>query len=313
MTYRQIERVFISIIIPVFNEQENISVLNEKLDGIFSEYENYETIFVDDGSDDNTLSKIVDLSEKYDKIKYISLSRNFGHQYALKAGIDHAIGDCVITMDADMQHPPEYINKLIKKWQEGYEIVYTVREESETLPFFKKVSSKLFYKFINLISDINMKKGAADFRLMDRTVVEALKEMNEYHIFMRGMVAWLGFKECSITYTPNDRIYGQTKYSYKKMFRFALDGITSFSVRPLYLSTFLGLTISTGAFAYGIFAISARFLMGKEISGWASIIISILFLGGIQLLMLGVIGEYLGKMFMESKKRPKYVIRKKKL
>lgn len=303
----------VSVIIPSFNEQNNIRVLADKLVEMLSKYNDYEIIFIDDGSTDKTLENIQKLSEQNKKIKYISFSRNFGQQKALKAGLDHATGDCAISMDADLQHPPELIDQLIEKWNEGYEIVYTIREETRNLSLFKRKTASIFYKLMSAISDLDMQKGVADFRLMDKSVVEVFKDINEFHLFVRGMVSWIGFKECSIRYVPNDRFSGKSKYSFRKMFLFARDGLTSFSVKPLHLTTFLGIVISLLAFVYGSYAILARFIIGKELSGWASLLVSILFLGGIQLLVLGILGEYLGKLFVESKKRPNYIIRKKKL
>ena len=303
----------VSVIIPAFNEQDNIGVLADKLVIILSKYNDYEIIIIDDGSTDRTLENVLKLSEQNEKLKYISFSRTFGHQNALKAGLDHAVGDCVISMDADLQHPPELIDQLIQKWNEGYEIVYTIRQEERKLPLFKRMSSALFYKIMNLLSNIDLQKGTADFRLMDKSVVEVFKDINESHLFIRGMVSWIGFKECSISYVPNDRFCGESKYSFPKMIFLALDGLTSFSVKPLHFATVLGIIISLLAFVYASYAVLARYIIGKELSGWVSLLVSILFLGGIQLLMLGILGEYLGKLFVESKKRPIYIIRKKKL
>ena len=273
----------------------------------------YEVIFVDDGSTDNTLEIIERFSEENSKINYISLSRNFGHQMALKAGLDHADGDCVVSMDADMQHPPEIIERMIQKWQQGYEVVYTIRKQSRQLPFIKRGTSKLFYGLMSLLAQIRIEKGAADFRLMDKSVIEVFKNITESSLFVRGMVSWMGFKQCSINYVPNDRYAGLTKYSMKKMLSFALDGITSFSIRPLRLATVLGIAISGLSFLYGIYALIMYVFTDRAILGWTSVLGSVLFIGGLQLLMLGIFGEYLGKLFIESKKRPTYIIRKKNL
>ena len=303
----------ISIIIPAFNEQDNIKILTEKLLTVLSKYSVYEIIFIDDGSTDKTLEYIQDLSEKNSHIKYLSFSRNFGHQYALKAGFDHAAGDCVISMDADLQHPPELIDQMIQKWQEGYEIISAKRAGKSNLSIFKRKSAAIFYGLLNYISDIDLEKGAPDFRLMDKSVVEVFRRIGESSLFLRGMVPWVGFKQCCIQYSQNDRLFGESKYSFWKMLLFALDGITSFSVRPLRLATILGLLLSMSSILYALYAVYSYFFTNNVITGWASIISSILFIGGLQLLILGIFGEYLGKLVIESKKRPIYIIRKKKL
>ena len=310
---QNINNIKISVVVPAYNEGENVVVLAERLTTILSKYGDWQILFVDDGSKDNTLSCLRLLSEKNNRIKYLSLSRNFGHQKALKAGLDHATGDCVISMDADMQHPPELLDEMIERWQQGYEVVTTIREDAKSLSFYKRKSSALFYKLMNILSDIEIRPSASDFRLLDRSVVDVLKEMKESHIFMRGMIPWLGFRECSVRYMPAERLTGESKYSTARMMALGIDGITSFSIRPLQLSTIIGALVSFSAFIYGIYAIFVRFIMGKEVSGWASVIISILFIGGLQLLMLGILGDYLGKVFVESKKRPIYVIRERQL
>ena len=242
----------LSIIIPAFNEQENIKILTEKLLFVLSKYSTYEIIFIDDGSTDKTLEYIHELSGKNSSIKYLSFSRNFGHQYALKAGFDHAAGDCVISMDADLQHPPELIDQMIQKWQEGYEIISAKRTGNSNLTIFKRKTAAIFYGLLNFISDIDIEKGAPDFRLMDKAVVEVFRNIGESSLFLRGMVPWVGFKQCSVKYSQNDRLFGESKYSFLKMLLFALDGITSFSVRPLRLATILGLLLSMSSILYAL-------------------------------------------------------------
>ena len=303
----------ISVVVPAYNEGDNVVVLAERLIAILSKYGDWQILFVDDGSTDDTLSQLRCLSDKYNRVNYLSLSRNFGHQKALKAGLDYAVGDCVISMDADLQHTPEILDEMIKKWQSGYDVVTMIREEAKSLSFYKRKTSSWFYKLINFLANIDIKPSASDFRLLDRSVVDALKDMNETHIFLRGLIPWLGFRECSVRYMPAERLSGESKYSAAKMIALALNGITSFSIKPLHLSTVFGAIVSLSAFFYGSFAILARLIQGKELSGWASLITSVLFIGGLQLLMLGILGEYLGKVFIESKKRPNYVIRERKL
>ncbi len=303
----------ISIVIPVLNEELNIAELFSKLKPFLETYFNYEVIFVDDGSTDNTLKIINDLRNKNDKVKYLSFSRNFGHQNALRAGMRYTTGGCVISMDADMQHPPELIPKMIKKWQEGYEIVYTVRKDSNKNSFFKKKTSDIFYGILSRLSDVRVPKGAADFRLLDRSVVDIISQLKENTLFLRGMIAWLGFKQYAIEYNPGERFAGETKYSIRKMVSLALNGITSFSIRPLRLATYLGFTIASLSFLYAAYAVYLKIFTDKVISGWTSVLVSVLFLSGIQLITFGIMGEYIGKLFIESKGRPSYIIKEKKL
>jgi len=303
----------ISVIIPCFNEEGNVLVLADKLICVLKKYEDYELLFVDDGSTDKTLKHIKELAAKDHNIKYISFSRSFGHQQALKAGFDHAVGDCVISMDSDLQHPVELIDQMIQKWREGFEVIYTIREDSPELPLFKRFTSNTFYKFINRISNTTIPERSADFRLLDRVVVDVLKDINENFLFVRGIISWVGFKQYGIRYAANDRLFGKTKYSRKKMFLFALNGITSFSIKPLHIATLLGLTISLASFCYGFYAIIMKLLTNRTVPGWSSVLVSVLFIGGLQLLVLGILGEYIGKLFIESKKRPNYIIKDKKL
>lgn len=301
----------ISIVIPCYNEQDNITPLYKGLTDVMKPYPEYELLFVDDGSKDDTLEVIRTLASTDPRVHYLSLSRNFGHQHALKAGLDHASGDGVISLDADMQHPPDLIPELIKKWQEGFEVVNTIRGEQKSLSKSKKITSGLFYHLVNKLSSVEIKPGVADFRLLDRKVVDALKLFNENYLFLRGLIPWLGFRQTSVSYEPAERLAGQTKYSFIRMLRFALDGITSFSNRPLYLSIGLGSVIAGLAFVYGLYALYVHLFTDTALPGWTSITASVLFIGGIQLIMLGIIGIYLGKLFIENKKRPNYIISQK--
>lgn len=303
----------VSVIIPSFNEEGNVFPMIEKLVPILEKYEDYEVIFVDDGSRDSTLLKLKEANSLNKKINYLSFSRNFGHQNALRAGLDYCDGDCAISMDGDLQHPPELIPELIEKWKEGYDIVYTQREDGKKTSFFKKFTANLFYNMINSMSNINIPKGAADFRLLDRSVVEVLKTFTENTLFLRGLISWLGFKQYGVRYSPCERFSGKTKYSLKKMTMFALTGITSFSVKPLHLSTIIGVILSIVAFFYGIYAILIKLFSNEALPGWTSVLVSVLFIGGVQLIMMGIMGEYVGKLFIESKKRPNYILKDKSL
>jgi len=299
----------ISIVIPCLNEQDNVPVLMERIASELRSDYSYEVIFVDDGSTDNTLEVLRGLSAQYPSLRYISLSRNFGHQQALKAGLDKSCGECVVMMDADLQHPPALLRQLVEKWRQGYDIVYTVRQASKELSFFKRVSSRLFYKLINNLTEHPIEEGAADFRLVDHRVASIIASMNDPFLFLRGLIPWLGFKQCSIAYNPESRFSGHSKYSLTRMARLALHGVTSFSVRPLRLATFFGVVISLIAFAYLFYALIAFFLFEINLPGWSSIVSSVLLLGGIQLVMLGIIGEYLGMLYVQSKQRPTYIVR----
>ena len=301
----------VSAVIPCFNEQDNIKAIYDSLSEVMKPYVDYELLFVDDGSTDGSLEVIWSLALSDKRVRFISLSRNFGHQNALKAGLDNATGDCVISLDADMQHPPELIPRLIEKWQEGFDVVNTLRGEQKSLSASKKISSGLFYYLVNKLSSVEIKPGVADYRLLDRKVVDALKQFNENYLFLRGLIPWMGFRQTSVPFEPAERHAGKTKYSFIRMIRFALDGITSFSSRPLYLSIAIGSVIAGLAFLYGIYAVYVHLFTEDALPGWTSITASVLFIGGIQLIMLGIIGIYLGKLFIENKKRPNYIIRQK--
>lgn len=307
------KKVKISVIIPIMNEEGNIELLIRKISEVLNNYSDWELLFVDDGSKDNTLSVIKERHLKNDKIKYISFSRNFGHQNALRAGFDFADGDCVICMDGDMQHPPELIPKMIEKWQEGYDIVYTIRLDDPKTSFLKRKTASIFYGIMNKFSDIKIDRGAADFRLVDRSVAEVIKTIREENLFMRGMISWLGFKQYGIKYNPEKRHWGKTKYTFKKMVKFAIAGITSFSIKPLHISTILGYIIALASFAYALYAIGVKLFTNNTVSGWTSVLVAVLFIGGMQLIAVGILGEYIGKLFIESKKRPSYIIKDKSL
>ncbi|NBW27141.1 MAG: glycosyltransferase [Flavobacteriaceae bacterium] len=300
----------ISVVIPSFNEEGNIKIIVKALNEVLQNLNyRYELIFVDDGSSDKTLRILQEISANDSNVFYIELSRNFGHQNALKAGLDLASGDCIITMDGDMQHPPEMIPKLIEKWEEGYDIVYTRRLEDKNLSPFKKITSKYFYKFINSISEIKIEEGTADFRLMDKKVSTVFFAFSENELFIRGLVNWVGFNQFAIDYIPSKRFSGNSKYTVKKMMQFAIKGITSFSIRPLYISIFLGISLFFFSLLFYILYVFYSIYYGHVISGWASVIFTIVIFGGLNLIVLGIIGVYVGKLFMQSKQRPNYLIR----
>lgn len=300
----------ISIIIPCYNEEGNVHVLYEKLSSILKscEISTYEILFVNDGSSDDSLMKIKELTAMDDAVKFIHFSRNFGHQNALRAGLDFAKGDAVISLDADLQHPPDLIPALISHWKAGNKVVFTKRKDTKDFTFFKRLTSKMFYRLVNYLSETKLEEGTADFRLLDRAVVEALKNFKEDNLFYRGIIPGLGFKQYGIEYNPHERFSGETKYTFSKMVRFALTGITSSSAKPLYFSIYLGAFLAICSFFYAMYAIYVSIFTTEAVAGWTSTIASILFIGGIQLMMLGIVGIYLGKLFSESKKRPNYII-----
>lgn len=304
------KKKLVSIVLPAHNESGNIEMINERIKSCFP-YILYdlELIFIDDGSTDDTLEKIKNLSISQEGLFYIELSRNFGHQNALKAGLDSANGDCVISMDCDLQHPPEIIVKLLSKWEEGFDVVYTRREESENLSYLKRKTSNGFYYFISWLSDIKIEKGTSDFRLIDRRVADVFSRFKENDLFIRGLIKWVGFKQIAIDYHPDARHSGSSKYTFRKMLKFAFNGITSLSTRPLYMAVYLGFTLSLLSFLYLPYVIWSYYYSGHYAYGWGSVILTVVFFSGLQLCVLGIIGIYIGKMFMQVKDRPLYIVK----
>ncbi|TGL98126.1 glycosyltransferase [Leptospira barantonii] len=313
MRQKNLAKKKIDIVVPSFNEAGNVEILFNRLKNVIPNAYEYRVIFVDDGSVDGTLETVESLTHKHPQVKYISFSKNFGHQIALKAGLDHSDADCTISLDADLQHPPELIPELIERWEAGDKIVYTKRIDNENVGFFKKTTAKLFYKLLNGLSGLDIDQGAADFRLLDRKVVDVLKNFQERNLFIRGMVTGIGFKKSYIEYQPDKRQWGKSKYNLKRMFLFALDGITSFSVKPLHIATIVGIISSLFSGIYAIYAITMFFTSEKTVSGWTSVLVSVLFMGGVQLIVLGILGEYIGKMFLQTKNRPSYIIKESNL
>jgi glycosyltransferase involved in cell wall biosynthesis len=301
----------IAIVIPSYNEGTNIDVLVNALNETVSNLSyDFKFVFVDDGSSDDTIAILKEKAKLHDNIFYVELSRNFGHQNALKAGIDLVKNDAdaIISMDGDMQHPPKIIPKLIQKWEEGYEVVYTIREEDKKLSYFKNKSSNMFYGLMNKLSDIKFEPGTADFRLIDKKVAQVFSDFSENELFIRGIINWVGFKQFAVNYEPNERFSGKSKYTFGKMMRFAIQGITSFSTKPLSMAIILGISLSVLAFIFYIGYVIYSIYYGHVISGWASVITTVVFFGGLNLVVLGIIGVYIGKLFMQSKGRPNYLI-----
>lgn len=301
---------FISVIVPLYNEELVINEMYTRLTRVLMENSlDYEILLVNDGSTDRTLKMARDICDKDRRVRLISFSRNFGHQIAITAGFDKASGDVVVTIDADLQDPPEVIVHMIEKWREGYQVVYGVRKKREGESYFKLFTAAMFYRIHRKMTHANMPIDTGDFRLMDRNVVEQLRKMRERGRFVRGMVNWVGFRQCKIEYVREERFAGETKYPFKKMLILALDGIFSFSQIPLKLSSALGFLCSGLSFVMILYGLIIKyFFPERAISGWASLFIACLFLGGVQLICLGILGEYLGRIYEETKGRPLYII-----
>lgn len=298
----------LSIVVPAYNEEGNIAKLISELNKVLLKTR-FEVIFVDDGSKDDTLRRLVDLSKVDKRVRYISFSKNFGHQAALRAGLMAAKGAAVVSMDADLQHPPSLLPQLISKWQEGYDVIYTVRKDDSSTGLLKRLTSKFFYKLVNYLSDLDIDEGAADFRLLDRRVVDVINSQTESSIFLRGYINWIGFKQIGVDYEPAKRFSGETQYTLKKMLSLAGNGVTQFSVKPLRLAFALAAIALSVSLLYVFYAIAVA-VSGGSISGWVSVVVLFISLQGVQFLLLGLVGEYLGRTFMDIKHRPDYIIAK---
>ena len=303
-------KITYSIVAPIYNELENISELYRRVSDVMnSTGEPWELVLVDDGSTDGSTDAIRALAREDDCVRPVIFARNFGHQIAITAGWDYARGDAIVIIDADLQDPPELILEMAKKWKEGYEVVYAVRAEREGESWFKIWTASLFYRLIYHITDVKIPLDTGDFRLMDRKVVDVLKDMRERHRFPRGMSAWVGFKQIGVEYKRAARKAGETKYPFRKMFRLALNAITSFSYFPLQVATFFGFA-SAGIAIIAIPVVVALRLLGSQFfEGQTTTLISVLFLGGVQLISLGILGEYVGRLYDEAKGRPLYIVR----
>jgi glycosyltransferase involved in cell wall biosynthesis len=302
----------ISLIIPAYNEEGNINEIYNRTTKIFKDMNcDHEIIFIDDGSIDNTEKYLLQISEADKNVKLISFTRNFGHQSALLAGYNNCRGDIAVTLDCDLQHPPELIQNLVEKWKDGYEVVHTKRIDQNQKSIFKKFTSKYFYGIFSYLSNMPIEEGSADFRLIDKKVVEKINNLKENDIFLRGMFHWFGFKSTYLEYLPSERFSGTTKYNISKMIKFALIGITSFSTVPLRMATIIGFCISSLSFVYMIYVLYSAIFAKDVITGWTSLLLSVLFLGGMQLIAVGILGEYIGKIFIEMKERPRYIVKSK--
>jgi polyisoprenyl-phosphate glycosyltransferase len=299
----------ISVIIPLYNEAVNIEALYNALDAALQPLNrSFEVLFVDDGSRDGSFELVKNLHDRDSRIRGLSLSRNFGHQVALTAGMQHAGGNIIITMDADLQHPPEVIPDLLREYSKGFDIVNTSRLDSADTGYFKRITSRYFYRFINLVGEVTIPEYSSDFRLMSRRALDSFLQFSERDRFTRGLVSWMGYRQSVISYVCPPRLAGKSKYTLRRMIHFALDGITSFSARPLRIASYTGIVVFILGLLYALFAI-VQHIKGRTIPGWTSLLVTVLLLGGIQLLSLGIIGEYLARIFNESKARPLYFIK----
>lgn len=307
-----IKQPIFSIIVPVYNEELVLNECYKRLKNVLdTTKEFYEIIFINDGSVDSTLEKAIALTRIDPKIKIINFSRNFGHQLAITAGMDNAMGNAIIIIDADLQDPPEIILDMIKKWKEGYEVVYGKRIKRKGEGLFKKLSAKIFYRALKSMTTVDIPVDTGDFRLIDRKVCNALRQLPERNRYVRGLVSWVGFKQCAVEYNRDERFAGNTKYPLKKMLKFASDGITAFSYKPLKLATYIGVGVSGLSFILIISVIYQKLFTSRTIQGWASLAALALFFNGVVLIMLGIIGEYIGRIFDEVKGRPQYIISEK--
>jgi dolichol-phosphate mannosyltransferase len=306
------ERPLISVVVPCYNEEAVIGITHSRLTAVLSALPAaYEILYVNDGSQDRTLALLKDIQAHDAQVRVVGFSRNFGHQIAVTAGIDHAGGDAIVIIDADLQDPPELVGEMLAKWREGFDVVYGTRTAREGESAFKLATARWFYRLLNGLSDTPIPLDTGDFRLIDKAVADAMREMPEHDRFLRGMVAWLGFRQYALPYKRDARAAGETKYPLRKMIAFAADGILSFSISPLRAAVWLGLATAVIALCGIAYDVFTRLFTHTWVSGWASVLFAILLVGGVQLIMLGVVGEYVGRVYREGKRRPLYLVRER--
>lgn len=304
----------LSVIIPSYNEERNVGIMHERLTKTLSEItDSYEMIFVNDCSKDQTLLRIKELAERDSHVKYLSFSRNFGHQIAVSAGLDFCTGEAVVIIDGDLQDPPELITQMYERYKEGYKVVYAKRKTREGETWFKKATAKIFYRLLASMTSIDIPVDVGDFRLIDRVIVEHLRNMPEKSKYIRGQIAWIGYKQTFVEYHRDARLYGTTNYPLKKMLRFALDGITAFSDKPLKIASGLGIFSAIISLLALVYALVSHFCFHATITGWTSLILSVLFIGGVQLITIGIIGEYIARINNDVRNRPLYILDEKNL
>ena len=301
--------LLLSVVVPAYNEEEVLPEFHKRMLAVVSTFGmRFEIIYVNDGSTDNTLQVMMDFRRQTPETAVVDLSRNFGKEIALTAGLDHARGDAVIVIDADLQDPPELIPQLIAQWRQGFDVVYARRAVREGESMLKRATAYIFYRMIQRISRVRIPQDTGDFRLMSRRALEGLKTLREQHRFMKGLFAWIGYPQTAVLYRRDPRFAGHTKWNYWRLWNFAIEGITSFSIAPLKVATYVGIIVAIAAFLFAVFIIYRTLVFGDPVRGYPSLMVVVLFLGGVQLITLGIIGEYLGRMFNETKQRPLYLI-----
>lgn len=299
----------ISAIIPSYNEQDNVGIMYERMTKTLSKISpDYEIIYINDCSKDQTLLRIKELAAKDTHVKYLSFSRNFGHQIAVSAGLDYCSGKAVVIIDGDLQDPPELIEQMYEKYKEGYKVVYARRTSREGETWFKKATAKIFYRLLASMTSIDIPVDVGDFRLIDQVIVKHLRNMPEKSKYIRGQISWIGYKQTFVNYHRDARIYGKTNYPLRKMLRFALDGITAFSDKPLKIASGLGIVAAIVSLLALVYALVAHFCFNSTITGWTSLILSVLFIGGVQLITIGIIGEYIARINNDVRNRPLYIL-----
>lgn len=299
----------VSVVAPAYNESANVDLFYTTMKNVLEDVtSNWEIICVNDGSKDDTLEKLVALHKNDSRVKVINLSRNFGKEVALTAGLDHAKGDAIVPIDIDLQDPPELIPEMIRLWKEGNDVVYATRIKREGESFVKKFTASMFYRLIEKISHVKIPRDTGDYRLIDRKVLEELKQLRETHRFMKGLFSWVGYKQISLPYNRLPRNAGDTTFNYWKLWNFAIEGITSFSIAPLQIAMYLGILSSLFAFIYTIVIIGKTLIFGADVPGYPSMMVTILFFGGVQLMSIGILGEYIGRIYNEVKQRPLYIV-----
>lgn len=301
--------LLLTVVVPAYNEQEVLPEFHRRTTAALSTLGmRTEIMYVNDGSTDDTLRVLLDLRMQFPGTAVVDLSRNFGKEIALTAGLDHSRGDAVVVIDADLQDPPEVIPQLVTRWREGYDVVYAKRSAREGETIFKRATAHIFYRIIQRISRVRIPEDTGDFRLLSRRAVESLKTLREQHRFMKGLFAWIGFPQKAVLYRRDPRFAGETKWNYWRLWNFALEGITSFTIAPLKIATYVGILVAIAAFAFAILIVYRTIAFGDPVRGYPSLMVVVLFLGGIQLITLGIIGEYLGRTFNETKQRPLYLL-----
>jgi len=297
-----------SVVVPVFNEAEGLSEFHQRLTNVMDSLGTWEVVYVNDGSTDASLAVLSALHDTAPNVAILNLARNFGKEVAMTAGLDHAVGEAVVVIDADLQDPPEVIEVLAREWRAGYDVVYAQRRTREGETWFKTATATAFYRVMERVGHVRLPRNTGDFRLMSRRVVEAVTSLREHHRFMKGLFAWVGFPSKAVLYDRAPRHAGTTKWNYWRLWNFALEGVTSFTVAPLRIGTYVGFAVAMLALVYGLVVVIRALLFGNDVAGYPSLLTVILFLGGVQIMTLGVIGEYLGRVFNETKQRPLYFV-----